>query len=106
MALAGHATRCLWRGFADRISRSQSKLFRFFPIPNFLTIPILTQSLILDTTPLHLSPTLSTLTTLSSRFPTPDSRLPDIANFYFSPYTSTIGIVNIQFTDEQVRWNY
>ncbi|NEO78966.1 hypothetical protein [Moorena sp. SIO4G3] len=35
----------------------------------FVPIPILTQSLILDTTALDFTPTLSTLTTLSTLFP-------------------------------------
>ncbi|NEQ10357.1 hypothetical protein BJP36_37745 [Moorena producens JHB] len=68
----------------DRISRSHlyaidlgqkatlrewSRYAIAFPIPHFLTIPILTQSLIVDTTPLDWLPTLSTLTTLSSLLP-------------------------------------
>ncbi|NEO49365.1 hypothetical protein [Moorena bouillonii] len=38
-----------------------------FPI--FVPIPVLTQSLIVDTTPLNLLSTLSTLTTISTLFP-------------------------------------
>ncbi|NEP25566.1 hypothetical protein [Moorena sp. SIO3I6] len=44
----------------DSYMRSHSQL----PIPDFLTIPVLTDSLIVDTTALDLPPTLSTLTTL------------------------------------------
>ncbi|NEO47312.1 MAG: hypothetical protein F6K55_25590 [Moorea sp. SIO4A3] len=49
------------------------------PIPDFLTIPVLTQSLIVETTALDLLPTLTiftTFTTLSSLFPVPDSLFP------------------------------
>ncbi|NEN97800.1 MAG: hypothetical protein F6K50_20430 [Moorea sp. SIO3I7] len=79
------------------------------PIPDFLTIPVLTQSLIVETTALDLLPTLTlftTFTTLSSLFPIPDSRFPDIVNFYFLSYNSIIGIVKGESTDEQVCWYY
>ncbi|NEO61243.1 MAG: hypothetical protein F6J98_12675 [Moorea sp. SIO4G2] len=49
------------------------------PIPDFLTIPVLTQSLIVETTALDLLPTLTiftTFTTLSSLFPVPYSLFP------------------------------
>ncbi|WP_287359026.1 hypothetical protein [Moorena sp. SIO3B2] len=49
----------------DSSACSKVRIFAIaFPILDFLTIPILTQSLILETTPLNLTPTLSTLTTL------------------------------------------
>ncbi|WAN69842.1 hypothetical protein BJP36_37760 [Moorena producens JHB] len=62
------------------ISPNSSISYRF-PIPDFLTIPILTQSLIVETTAVDLLPTLSTLTILYSLFPAPCSLLP--RNFYF-----------------------
>ncbi|NEO90241.1 MAG: hypothetical protein F6K56_08250 [Moorea sp. SIO3G5] len=50
-----------------RLTFGHAKRSRYaiaFPIPNFLTIPILTESLIVETTALDFTPTLSTLTTL------------------------------------------
>ncbi|NEO17883.1 MULTISPECIES: hypothetical protein [unclassified Moorena] len=52
----------LWSRYA--MKRSFRAYAIAFPIPNFPTIPILTQSLILETTALDLLSTLSTLTTL------------------------------------------
>ncbi|NET83280.1 MAG: hypothetical protein F6J94_15565 [Moorea sp. SIO1F2] len=41
---------------------------------------------------------------LDSRFPIPDSRFPKIVNSHFIYYTSIIGIVKGESTDEQVCW--